>query len=41
MAVDAIAGYIACLAGDGEPVPESDIPGGAPLVEPVPFKRTA
>jgi predicted RNase H-like HicB family nuclease len=41
MAADAIAGYVACLAEDGEAVPDSDIPGEAPLVEPVPVKRIA
>jgi predicted RNase H-like HicB family nuclease len=41
MAADAVAGYGACLAEDGEAVPDSDIPGGAPLVEPMPVERIA
>jgi predicted RNase H-like HicB family nuclease len=41
MAADAAAGYVACLEEDGEPVPESDVPGGTPLLEPVLVQRTA
>jgi antitoxin HicB len=41
MAADAVAGYVACLEEDGEAVPDSDVPGVFPLVEPVLAKRTA
>lgn len=41
MAEDAVAGYIACLEEDGEPVPDGDVPGGAPPVELVQAKRLA
>lgn len=41
MAADAVAGYVACLEEDGEPVPDGDASDDAPLVEPVPAKRSA
>ncbi len=35
MAADAVAGYVACLLEDGEPVPPSDVAEEPPVVEPV------
>ena len=41
MAADAIAGYVACLREDGEPVPPSDVGAEPPLVEELRVKLPA